>query len=119
MKKTLMKKTPLRRCVGCGQMKDKKELIRITNENGIFTIDDAGKTPGRGAYVCKNAECLEKARRGKGLERSFKASKKGPAAEIYESLQSKLTGGVLFAEKKSIRTCKTTQHWNEGYSGKT
>jgi predicted RNA-binding protein YlxR (DUF448 family) len=112
-----MKKTPLRKCVGCGQMKDKEALIRITrDENGLLTIDVSGKKPGRGAYICKSAECLEKARRGKGLERSFK---KGLAAEVYESLKIKLTGGAPFAEEKSIRAGETAQHWNEGRSRKT
>lgn len=62
-----------RMCTGCGQMKERSELIRIikTNEDEIF-IDMTGKSNGRGAYICKDAECLKKAISRKGLERAFK-----------------------------------------------
>ena len=69
----MAKKTPLRKCTGCQAMKDKREMLRIvkTNENEFF-IDVTGKRNGRGAYICKDKECLEKALKNKGLERSFK-----------------------------------------------
>jgi len=85
------KNIPQRRCAGCREMKDKKQLIRIamvkssTNE---FYIDVTGKKPGRGAYVCKNAVCAEKALRNKGLERSFKSA---VPIKIYEELIKLLT----------------------------
>ena len=67
------KKIPMRQCVGCGEMKPKKELIRIlkTEEDGII-IDKTGRKNGRGAYLCPSEQCLLKAVKGHGLERSFK-----------------------------------------------
>ena len=67
------KKIPQRQCVGCGEFKDKKSMIRVikTNEDEIF-LDDTGKKNGRGAYICPNADCFAKAVASKGLERSFK-----------------------------------------------
>ena len=67
------KKIPQRQCVGCGEFKDKKSMIRVikTNEDEIF-LDDTGKKNGRGAYICKTMQCLEKAVKNKGLERSLK-----------------------------------------------
>ena len=69
---TKPRKVPLRRCTGCMEMMNKKELIRVVhnNENEIF-LDPTGKKNGRGAYVCKNADCLEKALKNKGIERSL------------------------------------------------
>ena len=56
------KKIPLRKCIGCQEMKNKKELIRVVrNDAGEISLDPTGKKPGRGAYVCPNAECLNKA----------------------------------------------------------
>jgi len=82
------RKTPLRRCMGCMEMKSKKELIRVVhnNENEFF-LDATGKKNGRGAYVCKNAACLEKAIKNKGLERSFACA---APPEITETLKSEL-----------------------------
>ena len=80
-----MKKIPMRRCVGCGEMKDKKEMMRILKTaEGPIVLDMTGKKNGRGAYLCKSAECLQKARRNKGLERSFKMS---IPEEVYETLE--------------------------------
>ncbi len=79
------KKIPQRQCIGCGQMKDKKELIRIlkTPENEI-KIDTTLKKNGRGAYICKDKECLVKAIKQKGLERSFKMA---IDVSIYDELK--------------------------------
>lgn len=68
-----VKKIPMRQCVGCGEMKPKKELVRVlkTKENEII-IDKTGKKNGRGAYICSSRECLEKSIKNHGLERSFK-----------------------------------------------
>lgn len=79
------KKVPQRQCIGCGEMRGKKEMMRVlrTTENEIV-LDITGKKNGRGAYLCKSMECLKKARKGKGLERSFKMSIPG---EIYDSLE--------------------------------
>ncbi len=82
------KKIPLRQCVGCGEMKSKKEMTRIikTPEDEIL-MDATGKKNGRGAYICKSTSCLEKARKSRGLERSLKSA---ISPEIYESLQKEL-----------------------------
>ena len=68
-----VKKIPMRKCVGCNEMKSKKELIRVikTPEDQI-EIDLTGRKNGRGAYICNSKECLAKAIKNKGLERSFK-----------------------------------------------
>ncbi|MCI8805555.1 MAG: YlxR family protein [Clostridiales bacterium] len=82
------RKIPLRKCTGCQEMKNKKELIRVVrDDNGAFSLDFSGKKSGRGAYVCPNSECIEKAAKNKGFERSFKSSvPKG----IYEDLKREL-----------------------------
>ena len=65
------KKIPLRRCNGCGEMKPKKELIRvILTPQGEIELDVTGKKNGRGAYVCPSSECFAKARKTKAIERS-------------------------------------------------
>lgn len=80
-----MKKIPQRTCIGCNQVKNKNELIRIVknNNNEIF-IDLIGKANGRGAYICNNVECLEKAVKSKRLEKSFEAK---ISEEIYNNLR--------------------------------
>lgn len=79
-----MKKIPMRQCIGCGEMKGKKEMMRVikTAEDDIC-LDVTGKKNGRGAYLCVSKECLQKACKNKGLERSFKMS---IPAEIYDTL---------------------------------
>ena len=70
-----MKKIPQRQCIGCGEMKSKKEMIRvIKTPEGEIMMDATGKKNGRGAYICPSRECLKKAIKSKGLERSFKMS---------------------------------------------
>ena len=85
------KKIPLRKCTGCGEMKPKKELIRVlkTTETEIV-LDKTGKKNGRGAYLCNSLECFNKARKTKGLERSLQI--KIPD-EIYEPLEKELSAG--------------------------
>ena len=84
------RKVPLRKCTGCQEMKDKRELVRIVrNDAGEFSLDRTGKKPGRGAYICPNAECLAKAQKAKGLERSFKAP---VPKDVYEALKEQLAG---------------------------
>lgn len=79
------RKIPLRKCTGCNEMKNKKEMIRIVrDQEGNFSLDFHGKKPGRGAYICKEIACLEKAEKNKGLERSFKAA---VDKSIYEELK--------------------------------
>lgn len=80
------RKVPLRKCTGCGEMKDKREMIRVVKNNeDQFSLDFTGKKPGRGAYICKDIECLNKAEKTKGLERSFKMA---VSKEIYDNLRS-------------------------------
>lgn len=83
-----MRKIPMRKCVGCQEMKSKKEMLRIlkTAENE-FVLDATGRKNGRGAYLCFSKECLEKARKNKGLERSFKQT---IPKEVYENLEKEL-----------------------------
>ena len=92
------RKIPLRKCTGCLEMKNKKELIRVVKTDSdsgmmVFSLDFKGKKSGRGAYICPNADCLAKAHKQKGLERSFKQV---VPSEIYEELQ-----GVL-AENQGV-----------------
>ena len=70
----MQKKIPMRKCVGCGEMKEKKEMIRIlkTPEDEII-LETTGRANGRGAYICNSADCLSKAIKNKGLERSLKS----------------------------------------------
>lgn len=83
-----VKKIPMRKCVGCQEMKNKKELLRVLRTpEGEYLIDSTGRANGRGAYLCSSRDCLEKAIRSKGLERSFKAP---ISAEVYESLRKEL-----------------------------
>ncbi len=78
----------MRKCVGCGEMKSKKEMIRVlkTAENE-FILDASGKKNGRGAYLCCSKECFTKAVKGKGLERSFKQP---IPKEVYEKLEKEM-----------------------------
>lgn len=83
------RKIPLRKCVGCGEMKPKKELIRVLRtEEGEFVLDMTGKKNGRGAYICNSKECFAKAEKSKGLERSFKQA---IPAEVYERLEKEMS----------------------------
>ena len=67
------KKIPLRQCVGCNEMKSKKDMLRVLKKaEEEVVLDTTGKMKGRGAYLCKNAECLKKAMKHKGIERSLK-----------------------------------------------
>lgn len=84
----MAKKTPLRKCVGCGEMIAKKDMLRVikTKENEV-KLDPTGRENGRGAYLHFSKECFEKAVKSKGLERSFKMS---IDPEIYEKLGKEL-----------------------------
>ena len=94
MKQRMNKKIPLRQCIGCGEMKSKKEMMRILKTpEGPIVLDVTGKKNGRGAYLCMSADCLKKARKNKGLERSFKMS---IPDDVYEELEKEF--GELAAE---------------------
>lgn len=82
------RKMPVRQCVGCQEMKNKKEMIRvIRTKEDEFLLDGTGKKNGRGAYICPDRECLKKAVKNKGLERSFK--QKIPET-VYEALEKEM-----------------------------
>lgn len=82
------KKIPMRQCVGCGEMKSKKEMIRVikTPEEEIV-LDATGKKNGRGAYLCRSGACFAKARKTKAMERSLKVS---IPETVYEALEKEL-----------------------------
>ncbi len=82
------KKIPLRMCLGCNEMKPKKELVRVVrSKEGEISLDPTGKKAGRGAYICKDAQCLKKARKARRLEKSFSCS---ISDEIYDRLEEEL-----------------------------
>lgn len=83
-----VKKILLRQCIGCGEMKSKKEMIRVikTAEDQIL-LDATGRKNGRGAYLCPSMECFKKAVKGRGLERSFKMA---IPREVYETLEKEM-----------------------------
>lgn len=93
------KKIPLRMCSGCGEMKPKKELVRVvkapekTDENGNVTggeisLDLTGRKPGRGAYVCHNPECLNKARKARRFEKAFSCR---IPDEVYDTMEAEIS----------------------------
>lgn len=84
----MAKKTPLRKCIGCGEMIPKKEMLRIVrNKDNEVKIDLTGRENGRGAYIHLKVDCFEKAVKSKGLERSFKMS---IDSDIYDRLKKEL-----------------------------
>lgn len=85
------RKIPMRMCTGCGEMKPKKELIRVVRTpEGEFLLDTTGKKSGRGAYLCKNAECLKACKKSKKLEKSFHCA---IPAEVYDKLEEEFHAG--------------------------
>lgn len=84
----MAKKIPLRQCIGCGEMKSKKELLRVlrTEDQGII-LDTTGRKNGRGAYICPDPECMERARKSRGLDRAFRMP---VPDEIYDSLTKEI-----------------------------
>lgn len=82
------RKTPMRQCIGCQEMKSKKEMIRILKTaEGEICLDTTGKKNGRGAYICPSMECFQKAVKNRGIERSLKMSI--PKA-VYENLEKEI-----------------------------
>ena len=88
MNKMKTKKIPMRLCLGCNEMKPKKELIRVVRSaEGDISLDLTGKKSGRGAYICKDVECLQKARKARRIEKSFSCKIE---QEVYEVMESEL-----------------------------
>lgn len=83
------RKIPMRMCVGCGEMKPKKELIRIVkSKEGEISLDLTGKKSGRGAYICGNLKCFQKARKSRRIEKSFSCQ---ISDDIYDEMESELS----------------------------
>ena len=82
------RKIPQRQCVGCLEMKNKKELIRVVRSpEGEVSLDFVGKKPGRGAYVCPSAACLKKARKSRALERALETA---ISDEVYTQMEQQM-----------------------------
>lgn len=82
------RKVPLRKCMGCNEMKPKKELVRVVkNQEGEVSLDLKGRKPGRGAYVCHEPACLTKARKAKRFERVLECQ---IPEEVYEAMEKEL-----------------------------
>lgn len=83
-----VKKVPMRMCLGCQEMKPKKELIRVVRSpEGDISIDMTGKKAGRGAYICKDINCLEKAIKAKRFEKALEVK---ISEEVYQKLREEL-----------------------------
>ena len=83
------KKIPLRMCTGCGEMKSKRELVRVVKSSeGVISLDLTGRKPGRGAYVCHDTACLKAARKARRFERAFSCQ---IPAEVYDAMEEELS----------------------------
>ncbi len=86
-----VKKQPMRKCTGCNEMKEKRELVRIVRDpEGNISVDLTGKKSGRGAYICKDKKCLTKAQKAKRLDKAFQCA---VSDEIYERLEKEIADG--------------------------
>ena len=84
------KKIPLRRCTGCNESKPKKELVRVVRSpEGEISLDLVGKKPGRGAYLCLDAQCLAKAQKAKRIERALETP---IPPEVYDTIRAQIEG---------------------------
>ena len=83
-----MKKIPLRMCTGCGEMKPKKELVRVVrSKEGEISLDLTGRKAGRGAYVCRSLDCLKKARKTRRIEHSLDCQ---IPDEVYDAMEKEM-----------------------------
>ena len=84
----MQKKIPMRQCVGCREMRPKRELVRVVRSpEGVISLDFKGKAPGRGAYLCPNADCLKKAMKSKALDRNVDCQ---IPQEVYDGLLERM-----------------------------
>lgn len=84
----MQKKIPMRQCLGCREMKPKRELIRaVKSPEGEISLDFIGKSPGRGAYICRNSDCLKKAIKGRAFERALSSQ---IPKEVYDRLSEQM-----------------------------
>lgn len=83
------KKIPMRMCLGCGEMREKRELVRVVKtKDGEISLDLTGKKSGRGAYICKSKDCFMKARKQRKFEKEFSQK---IDEEIYDSMEKELS----------------------------
>lgn len=83
-----MRKVPMRMCTGCGEMKPKREMVRVVkNQEGEISLDLTGKKAGRGAYVCRDIDCLKKARKARRLEKAFSCR---IPDEVYDKMEEEM-----------------------------
>ena len=88
----MQKKIPQRQCMGCRERKAKKDMLRVVRgTDGTVTLDFGGKLNGRGAYICPDPNCLEKARKSKSLERSLETA---IPEEVYQRLTKEMEGNI-------------------------
>lgn len=86
---TGVKKIPMRMCLGCGEMKPKKTLIRaVKSPEGEISLDLTGKKSGRGAYICRSCDCFDKARKARRFEKAFSCK---ISEEVYDSMAKELS----------------------------
>ena len=84
-----VKKIPMRMCLGCGEMKPKKELIRaVKSPEGEISMDLTGKKSGRGAYICRSSECFRKARKARRFEKAFSCQ---ISEQVYDAMEKELS----------------------------
>ena len=94
---------PLRQCIGCGEMKSKKEMIRVLKTaDDTIEIDATGRRNGRGAYLCPSMDCWKKAVKSKGLERSLKMA---IPKEVYETLCACAEIEIRMAQQHALKVC--------------
>lgn len=82
------RKIPLRKCLGCGESKEKRQLLRVVkNKDGVIAVDLTGKLAGRGAYICRRVACFDAARKSRRLEKAFSGQIPEP---IYDDLRTRV-----------------------------
>ena len=84
-----MKQAPVRQCIGCGARRDKKELARIVFQDGALTVDESGRLPGRGAYVCQEADCVRLAIRKNAFARALRTTGEGIDRQSIAALEAR------------------------------
>ena len=106
----MQKRIPLRQCLGCREMKPKPELVRVVRApDGTVSIDDRGKKPGRGAYVCRSAECLKKALRSNALGRSLDVTIPEEIKEVLAAEMEACTVGAASCRPQNREAADGTQ----------
>ena len=87
------RRIPLRKCLGCGEMKEKRQLLRVVHtKDGVTSVDLTGKASGRGAYLCRNVACFDAARKARRLEKSF-------SGKIEETVFDTLREQIMLAKE--------------------